>query len=404
MNAGSKMQPKATLIVADETRGTREVPILSSRFTIGRGSENDLVIDDVALSRRHAVIEIANGVVQVSDCGSLNGTFVNSTRVTAPTIVTDRDVISIGEIYPITLCTGDRRGEDADRRCSDQQSKSISAIRKAGPDWKNRPTIALVAIAAILLVAGTLVGLLRIKSSPSDIPVSDAAGQESEESAELRPRDPAEATGARRSGVGNPASVSAERIENEAVQVLLRATTDRQRYEFPPEVLSQIKERVEAYSRATDLQPALRSMARDRRAIADEVRARGQGLEPYFVAYAALAQTDGGRLGSDYVRVVRQTMPVLVTLGIHLGTDADSSLIVLAAQTLGPGTKKTHPLLPRIRQIIENNPSKKRNFWYLYEQNGLSNEAYSFVIRFLALGIIAQNPRQFGIEAEPLTF
>src|SRR5687768_15019835 len=101
------MQPKVTLILTGENGGTRELPILSSRFTIGRAGENDLVIDDAALSRRHAVIEIGDGIVQVSDCGSVNGTFVNHARVTSPTVITDRDVISISEVYSIAVRIGD---------------------------------------------------------------------------------------------------------------------------------------------------------------------------------------------------------------------------------------------------------------------------------------------------------
>jgi hypothetical protein len=254
----------------------------------------------------------------------------------------------------------------------------------------------------ILIVAGVLVVLSGIRSSTSGVPVSD--GPVNETLPGPSKGDAAPTDGGQGKSAGDSESISVERLESEAVQVMLRTTSDRQRYEFPPQALMQIRESIERYSKAAELAPALRSIAKHRAEIAADVARRGQGLEPYFVVYAALAQTDGGRTGSDYVAIVRQMMPTLVTLGIHFGSDADSSLIVLAAQTMGPGTKKSHPLLPRIREVIKSNPSAKRSVWYLYEHDALSREAYSVVVRFLALGIIAQNPHQFGIDAEALTF
>jgi hypothetical protein len=45
-----------------------------------------------------------------------------------------------------------------------------------------------------------------------------------------------------------------------------------------------------------------------------------------------------------------------------------------------------------------------RNVWFLHENQKLSPQAYDLVLRFLSIGAIAQNPRRYGIEAEPLIF
>jgi hypothetical protein len=50
------------------------------------------------------------------------------------------------------------------------------------------------------------------------------------------------------------------------------------------------------------------------------------------------------------------------------------------------------------------NPQTDRNVWFLRQKGALSNEAYEFVLRFLAYGAIAQNPRQFGLDASALVF
>src|SRR5262249_45124524 len=53
--------------------------------TLGRHPDSDVFLDDITVSRRHAVIRRRDGGYEVSDVGSLNGTYVEHTRVaTAP--------------------------------------------------------------------------------------------------------------------------------------------------------------------------------------------------------------------------------------------------------------------------------------------------------------------------------
>ena len=50
-------------------------------LTIGRGSENDIVINNPAVSRHHATIFTNVNTVVIVDTGSTNGTFVNNLRI-----------------------------------------------------------------------------------------------------------------------------------------------------------------------------------------------------------------------------------------------------------------------------------------------------------------------------------
>lgn len=79
---------------------------------IGRSSENDLVIDDLVVSRQHAELRaLADGTYEIADLGSHNGTFLNGTRTDrAP--VTEGDIIGIGHT---ALCLiGDQLQEYVD--------------------------------------------------------------------------------------------------------------------------------------------------------------------------------------------------------------------------------------------------------------------------------------------------
>ncbi|MFQ5511676.1 MAG: FHA domain-containing protein [Candidatus Krumholzibacteriia bacterium] len=50
-------------------------------FNIGRTADNDIVIDNLAVSRLHAVLEKEKGDYYIRDCDSLNGTVLNNQKV-----------------------------------------------------------------------------------------------------------------------------------------------------------------------------------------------------------------------------------------------------------------------------------------------------------------------------------
>uniref|UniRef100_A0A5Q5BGG1 FHA domain containing protein n=2 Tax=unclassified Mycobacterium TaxID=2642494 RepID=A0A5Q5BGG1_MYCSS len=64
---------------------------------IGRASDNDIVIPDVLASRHHASLVPAAGGTEIVDARSINGTFVNGTRVESA-FLRDGDVVTIGNI------------------------------------------------------------------------------------------------------------------------------------------------------------------------------------------------------------------------------------------------------------------------------------------------------------------
>ena len=71
------------------------------RTTIGRSPDADVFLDDVTVSRTHAVIVRDDSGWKIEDTGSLNGTYVNRRRVETATLE-DGDEVQIGK-YRLTF-------------------------------------------------------------------------------------------------------------------------------------------------------------------------------------------------------------------------------------------------------------------------------------------------------------
>ncbi|MCD6162301.1 MAG: FHA domain-containing protein [candidate division Zixibacteria bacterium] len=66
------------------------------RVTVGRTPDNDIALDNRGVSRRHAIIEFSDKQAIIMDNESLNGTFVNSRKITEE-VLKDNDTITIGK-------------------------------------------------------------------------------------------------------------------------------------------------------------------------------------------------------------------------------------------------------------------------------------------------------------------
>ena len=75
--------------------GTHVIPLDSTLMTIGRGLNNDIILEDARVSRNHAQLRYRSRRFWLTDLGSTNGTFVNGEPVTERAL-RDGDVVSLG--------------------------------------------------------------------------------------------------------------------------------------------------------------------------------------------------------------------------------------------------------------------------------------------------------------------
>lgn len=94
----------ARLVVRDASGNAREVEIARTPFTMGRQSDNDLVLLDSRISRRHARIIIGPTGYVIEDAGSRHGIFVNGERVVShPLKSGDQINLGLADVYLLSF-------------------------------------------------------------------------------------------------------------------------------------------------------------------------------------------------------------------------------------------------------------------------------------------------------------
>jgi pSer/pThr/pTyr-binding forkhead associated (FHA) protein len=114
-----------------------------SRTSIGRGPENDVVVPESGVSRRHAEIRFADGCWWLTDLRSRNGTFCNAAEVKGELELKDGDRIQIcdtllcfvtdPDAQPMSSGTQDAQAEPQAVRLGDTDAGAITVDGKRMP-------------------------------------------------------------------------------------------------------------------------------------------------------------------------------------------------------------------------------------------------------------------------------
>jgi len=87
------LQSFLTMVVGSDI--DRQYP-LAGIVSIGRDTDNDILVSDLRVSRRHAQIRADGGRVTIVDVGSTNGTYLNEVPITGERVLRDGDLIRMG--------------------------------------------------------------------------------------------------------------------------------------------------------------------------------------------------------------------------------------------------------------------------------------------------------------------
>jgi len=86
----------AEIVVRFDDKVIERIVTEKKRISIGRTKDNDIVLENRGVSRKHALIEFNEKAAIVIDNESLNGTFVNNRKINEE-VLRDDDVITIGK-------------------------------------------------------------------------------------------------------------------------------------------------------------------------------------------------------------------------------------------------------------------------------------------------------------------
>jgi pSer/pThr/pTyr-binding forkhead associated (FHA) protein len=84
------------MIVSIDGVVIKEVQLTKDRTTLGRRPYNDIVIDNLAVSGEHAVLQMMGNEVYLEDLNSTNGTYINGKAVKKQ-LLQNNDTVEIGK-------------------------------------------------------------------------------------------------------------------------------------------------------------------------------------------------------------------------------------------------------------------------------------------------------------------
>jgi pSer/pThr/pTyr-binding forkhead associated (FHA) protein len=128
------------LVVQNGSRGTRVLKLQCEETVIGRRQDCDLRIPSTDVSRRHCLLSMHDGCLNVEDLDSVNGTFVNGRRISGRQIVMPGDRVQIG---PVTFVAEyEMTQETLDRIHREEANGEIDVVPAASADTvRGEPTV-----------------------------------------------------------------------------------------------------------------------------------------------------------------------------------------------------------------------------------------------------------------------
>jgi hypothetical protein len=91
----SPQTSRRALLLLETPNGSHPIPLESTLLTLGRGLNNDIILEDTRVSRHHAQLRYRTRRFWVTDLNSTNGTYINGERISEADLC-HGDVLSLG--------------------------------------------------------------------------------------------------------------------------------------------------------------------------------------------------------------------------------------------------------------------------------------------------------------------
>ncbi len=449
--------PELKLRYKSENGETKRISVLTGEFFIGRHSENDLSIADSAVSRKHLKIERFGDMFVASDTGSTLGTKINGQKLSAPVTLKNGDQIVLGESVEISVIFGEEIFDSTEETeiqpaaevPENENSESEPIVENpAVPVNSNDGNSVPVSFFIIAPVLGILVLILlggiflliknggekevaegndfiysgnrlREKNQPEDVesqdfddnsaninnPANESVNADSGNttiSSDTETTEPAfEPPVNQKTSDENAGELA--KIEINSASFLRRIAQKDPRAALTGKQQEIVRGKISQFKNSSALAANLRSA----RANAAQIQtlASQKNLKPQFLTAAALARL--GNSPGDVLSTAQSMANILDELARNVGDEfSDDSLLAIAAYEQGAAGKtlEMRNMLQGLTDQFPESSRRIRTIWFLKDNGKISDSQFEFALRFLAVGTISQNPKDFGVNAEAVRF
>jgi pSer/pThr/pTyr-binding forkhead associated (FHA) protein len=142
------------LVVSLDGVVIKDVQLTKDKTTLGRRPYNDIVIDNLAVSGEHAVLQMVGGDVFIEDLNSTNGTYINGKAIKKQLLV-NSDVVEIGK-YKIKFLLDD--SGDYEKTMILKPGSALPAGFGLPPSFSGLPAAVATLPASIKVLNGAAAG------------------------------------------------------------------------------------------------------------------------------------------------------------------------------------------------------------------------------------------------------
>lgn len=402
----------------------QRVAVDKEKFRIGRHSENDLAIADGRLSRDHALIERFGDVFILSDKGSSNGTEINGQKLTEPVALSNGDVVSLGGLETKIEIGSENGPSQAEAPAPAATPAAVAPAASPTADLGIPKIFFIIAPIFAVLVLGGLGILFFLGTGSKPVSNNDLLNSrdldttptprkgKKDDSGDTGPKNSDDTISTNPTPLNSnapplpsPSAADPEitRTENDASAFLRKiAQNDPRAFVIgdPAKiVLAKIKSLSSSPALAANINSARRNSAQIK------TLAASKNLKPDLLAVAAITKL--GNSSGDVLQTAQSMAVPLDKLSTQLSSElGEECLVIIAAYDQGAAGDflKMRNMLQDLATKMPDAVRDIRTIWYLKKQNKITDPEFDFAVRFLAVGAIAQNPKDFGVNAEALTF
>ncbi len=421
------------LIYKDMDGGEKRTVVDTPRFAIGRHSENELSITDSRLSRQHLLIESRADEFFVSDLGSSNGTELNGAKLSDATLLKSGDSLSLGgliieiEIVAPEPEAASNAAPDAAEPAPEQPTNPPQAAPTAAVSHDDngfpKSFFIIAPIFALVILTGVaiLVFLSAGRSNPTDNTNFIYSGDPDDPPKNRKEKNTSVPGGSNEAsnvlpsnvilpvntGNGNadPTSTSnlgdTGKTEQNAASFLRRAAQNDGKAFITGQQAKIVDAQIKSLSSSSALAENIN--AGKRNAAQLKAIAASKNLKPQLLAIAAITKL--GNSKGDVLQAAQSMAEVLGRLGTQIGSElGDDCLLMMSAYDQGAAGDfmKMRNMLQDVASKSQESSRAIRTIWFLKQNGKISDEQYNFAVRFLAIGAISQNPKDYGVNAEAL--